>query len=76
MLKTHGTLRLKRSPERQRQRLFWAATFQIILQSVTSVSSIVFYHQVLMPRFARESYEEGYDQGYKHAQGLYAPKSK
>ena len=74
MLKTHGTLRLKRSPELRRKRIFWAATFQILLQCVTSASSIVFYHEVLMPKFASESYEQGYGKGYKHAHDLYAPK--
>lgn len=76
MLKPHGTLRLKKNPQHRRKAIFWSATFQIILQTITFVGGAVTYHNTFLTQSMSESYEQGYGNGYRHAHDLYAPKSK
>ena len=75
MIKSHGTIHLKNTPQRRR-RFLRSLLLQTILQCLTATGVIVTYHYIASFQAPSETYEQGYGQGYRHAHDLYAPKSK
>ena len=66
MLKTHGTLRLKKNPQRRRK-LLRSAIAQTILQCLTFAGAIVTYHYTALPQLTDEARKEGQAIGWQNA---------
>ena len=66
MLKTHGALRLKNTPQR-RSRFIRSMLLQTILQCLTATGVIVTYHYISMPQIVNEAYIDGRLDGHKCA---------
>ena len=58
MLKTHGTLRLKNTPQR-RSRFIRSMLLQTILQCLTATGVIVTYHYISMPQIVKRHISTG-----------------
>jgi len=66
MLKTHGTLRLKNTPQRRR-RFIRSMFLQTILQCLTFAGAIVTYHYTALPQLTDEARKEGQSIGWQNA---------